>query len=62
VAAFMLDPAPRIQALAAALESRTYAPGPSKAFVVHEPRRRLIAALPFADRVVQHLRHSTWKQ
>jgi hypothetical protein len=55
VAAFMLDPAPRLAELAADLASCSWQPGPARAFVVSEPKRRLIAALPFCDRVVQHL-------
>ncbi len=55
VAAFMLDPVPKLEALARELEERRYAPGSARAFVIHEPKRRLIAALPFRDRVVQHL-------
>lgn len=33
---------------------RTYRTGPYHTFYVHEPKRRLVAALPFRDRVVQH--------
>lgn len=32
----------------------TYRTGPYRAFYVSEPKRRLVAALPFRDRVVQH--------
>jgi RNA-directed DNA polymerase len=32
----------------------TYQPGPYRFFEVHEPKRRLIAAAPFRDRVVHH--------
>lgn len=31
-----------------------YQTGPYRTFYVHEPKRRLVAALPFRDRVVQH--------
>lgn len=33
---------------------RTYRTGPYHTFYVHEPKRRLVAALAFRDRVVQH--------
>ena len=36
------------------LESFTYAPGPYRQFLVHEPKRRLVSAAPFRDRVVHH--------
>lgn len=36
------------------LIDRTWTTGPYHHFVVHEPKRRLIASLPFADRVVHH--------
>src|SRR5699024_8106727 len=36
------------------LRNRTYRTGPYRHFVVTEPKRREIAALPFRDRVVQH--------
>lgn len=32
----------------------TYRPGPYTSFYVHEPKRRLISAAPFRDRVVHH--------
>lgn len=36
------------------LRSRSYAPGPYTSFYIHEPKRRLISAAPFRDRVVHH--------
>ena len=36
------------------LESGRYRPGPYRSFVVHEPKRRVISAAPFRDRVVHH--------
>ena len=36
------------------LENRTYRPGYYYNFVIHEPKRRLISAAPFRDRVVHH--------
>ena len=36
------------------LASETYRPGPYTSFTIHEPKRRLISAAPFRDRVVHH--------
>ncbi len=36
------------------LTSKTYRPGPYHSFYIHEPKRRLISAAPFRDRVVHH--------
>ena len=36
------------------LRTRTYRPGPYHSFHIHEPKRRLISAAPFRDRVVHH--------
>ncbi len=36
------------------LESFTYRPGNYTSFYIHEPKRRLISAAPFRDRVVHH--------
>ncbi len=33
---------------------RTYTPGEYRSFYIHEPKRRLISAAPFRDRVVHH--------
>ena len=38
----------------AELRSHTYRPGPYNSFYIHEPKRRLISAAPFRDRVVHH--------
>ncbi len=40
--------------LQAELESETWQPGPYRSFYIHEPKRRLISAAPFRDRVVHH--------
>jgi RNA-directed DNA polymerase len=40
--------------LQAELRSHTYRPGPYHSFYIHEPKRRLISAAPFRDRVVHH--------
>ena len=36
------------------LAAQTYRPGPYHSFYIHEPKRRLISAAPFRDRVVHH--------
>lgn len=40
--------------LHAALQAGEWQPGPYHFFEIHEPKRRLIAAAPFEDRVVHH--------
>jgi formylglycine-generating enzyme required for sulfatase activity/energy-coupling factor transporter ATP-binding protein EcfA2 len=40
--------------LQAELLARTYRPGLYTSFYIHEPKRRLISAAPFRDRVVHH--------
>jgi retron-type reverse transcriptase len=37
------------------LKSLTYTPGKYKVFKVWEPKERIIMALPFYDRVIQHM-------
>ena len=41
-------------ALQAELRDEAYRPGPYSSFLIHEPKRRLISAAPFRDRVVHH--------
>jgi hypothetical protein len=36
------------------LREKSYRPGPYTSFYIHEPKRRLISAAPFRDRVVHH--------
>lgn len=36
------------------LESMTYRPGPYRTFIIHEPKKRVIRAPQFRDRVVHH--------
>jgi retron-type reverse transcriptase len=36
------------------LKSKSYRPGAYSSFYIHEPKRRLISAAPFRDRVVHH--------
>jgi hypothetical protein len=43
-----------IAALRRELQSGTYRPGPYSSFYIREPKRRLISAAPFRDRVVHH--------
>lgn len=55
VALFLQDVAGSCDRLARDLASRAYAPGEGCAFAIREPKPRLIFALPFRDRVAQHL-------
>lgn len=41
-------------ALQTELREKTYQPGAYHSFFIHEPKRRLISAAPFRDRVVHH--------
>lgn len=36
------------------LREKTYTPGPYTSFYIHDPKKRLISAAPFRDRVVHH--------
>jgi len=36
------------------LVNRTYQPGPYRSFYIYEPKRRLVSAAPFRDRVIHH--------
>jgi len=54
VAAFEHRLEDNLLALQAELESGAYRPGGYRSFLVHEPKRRLISAAPFRDRVVHH--------
>jgi len=54
VAAFTFDLEDELFTLQRELRQFTYAPGAYRSFVVHEPKRRLISAAPFRDRVVHH--------
>ena len=36
------------------LREKTYQPGPYESFYIHDPKKRLISAAPFRDRVVHH--------
>ncbi len=54
VAAFEYHLEDNLLALQRELESKTYLPGGYTSFFIHEPKRRLISAAPFRDRVVHH--------
>jgi len=54
VAAFEYRLEDNLLDLQAALLSFTYQPGDYHSFYIHEPKRRLISAAPFCDRVAHH--------
>jgi retron-type reverse transcriptase len=54
VAAFEYDLEENLLTLQAELRDGDYRPGPYSSFAIHEPKRRLISAAPFRDRVVHH--------
>jgi RNA-directed DNA polymerase len=54
VAAFERRQEQELLALQDELISKTYQPGEYYSFYIHEPKRRLISAAPFRDRVVHH--------
>jgi hypothetical protein len=53
-AGFELYLADELLKLESELASQTYQPGGYHNFYVHEPKKRLISAAPFRDRVVHH--------
>lgn len=55
VAAFLLDAPAHLDALARDLRTHAYRPGRGHGFWIRDPKPRLIFALPFRDRVAQHL-------
>ncbi|MBN1485614.1 MAG: RNA-dependent DNA polymerase [Chloroflexia bacterium] len=54
VASFELELEANLFRLQEELESKTYHPGPYYSFYISDPKRRLISAAPFRDRVVHH--------
>ncbi|OQW94991.1 MAG: hypothetical protein BWK77_08295 [Verrucomicrobia bacterium A1] len=54
VAAFEHRLEDNLLAVQAELRARDYRPGGYESFYIHEPKRRLISAAPFRDRVVHH--------
>ena len=57
VAAFMLDREEQLLRLREELASQQWSPRGYKTFVISVPKRRLISAAPFRDRVVHHAIH-----
>jgi RNA-directed DNA polymerase len=53
-AAFEYHLEDNLLALQRQLQQQTYCPGGYASFYIHEPKRRLISAAPFRDRVVHH--------
>jgi RNA-directed DNA polymerase len=53
-AAFEFQLADNLLQLQQELRHKTYQPGAYQSFYIHEPKRRLISAAPFRDRVVHH--------
>lgn len=53
-AAFEMLLADNLLELKKELEEKTYRPGGYTSFYIHEPKKRLISAAPFRDRVVHH--------
>jgi retron-type reverse transcriptase len=54
VAAFEYDQERELLQLRDELQAQTWRPGPYHSFYIHDPKRRLISAAPFRDRVVHH--------
>ncbi len=54
VAAFEYDQERELLQLRDELRAQTWRPGPYHSFYIHDPKRRLISAAPFRDRVVHH--------
>lgn len=54
VAAFEYHLEDNLLALQDELKTKAYQPGAYTSFYIHEPKRRLISAAPFRDRVVHH--------
>jgi retron-type reverse transcriptase len=54
VARFRFDLERQLVQLQDELRQRTYSPGEYRTFEIHEPKRRMISAAPFRDRVVHH--------
>lgn len=54
VASFEFDLEQNLLTLSEKLRQQTYRPGKYTNFYVYEPKRRLISAAPFRDRVVHH--------
>ena len=57
-AAFLANLEPEVLRLERVLLAGTYRPGPYKKFEITDPKRRVISAAPFRDRVVHHALHA----
>jgi len=53
-AAFEYDLEANILQLQDELKNSSYEPGPYSSFYIHDPKKRLISAAPFRDRVIHH--------
>jgi retron-type reverse transcriptase len=53
-ATFEYDQEANLVQLQRELAGKTYSPGAYHSFYIHEPKRRLISAAPFRDRIVHH--------
>lgn len=54
VAEFEFEQEQELLQLQDELRGQTYTPGPYHSFYIHDPKRRLISAAPFRDRVAHH--------
>lgn len=54
MATFHFDLERQLNHLQDELRDHSYRPGPYRTFEIHEPKRRLISAAPYRDRVVHH--------
>lgn len=54
VAAFEYDAENQLVRLEEELRAKEYRPGPYRSFLIFDPKKRLISAAPFRDRVVHH--------
>lgn len=54
VASFEFDLEHNLLTLEKELHDQTYQPGGYTNFYIHEPKRRLVSAAPFRDRVLHH--------
>lgn len=54
VATFEVNLEKELLQLEKELRHKTYQPGPYRSFYIHDPKKRLISAAPFRDRVVHH--------
>ena len=54
VATFEFNQEEELLRLRDELQTQTWQPGPYHSFYIHDPKRRLISAAPFRDRVVHH--------